>query len=219
MRPEVLKIVYPILNYGLRLKERRERGEEPDLETEQTTLKGLLNADEGRRFPEYWGDPDAARMGSPDAFLGIRYALACWLDEVLIDGQTRWGIEWDNKKLEQSLFMTQLRAVQVPLQARKAETQKGSDALEAFMLCVMLGFRGEWQLRLPELQDWVNANQARIAKNTKDQWPAPAALPEPPTFVPPLRGWERYQKMRRAGSFVLLVSLLALVVLAIVWQR
>src|SRR5438445_8130494 len=101
MRDEIAKLVYPIINYGLRLKERRESGEEPNLEKEQAVLKGMLNADEGRRLPDFYGDNrtegSVAFPGAMESmrrqgehFLGIRYALACWIDEILIDGSP-WG--------------------------------------------------------------------------------------------------------------------------------
>src|SRR5256885_17217982 len=98
MRPEVARIVYPVLNYGLKLKERREQGQEPDLDAEQAVLKGLLNVDEGRQRPEYWGEHSPERAGE-EAFLGTRYALTCWLDEILID-KPSWLLPFDNRKLE-----------------------------------------------------------------------------------------------------------------------
>src|SRR5262249_41169385 len=119
MRPEIARVVYPALNYGLKLKERRERGEEPDLDAEQAVLKGLLNADEGRKVPDYWGDAVSDRAGE-EPFLGIRYALTCWLDEILID-ESSWGVQWDNRKLEWALFSSHDRGWKFRPQAAKAE--------------------------------------------------------------------------------------------------
>ena len=130
MRPEVARIVYPVLNYGLRLKERREQGQEPDLDAEQAVLKGLLNADEGRQIPDYWGEVSQDRAGE-DAFLGIRYALTCWLDEILID-KTPWGVQFDNRKLEWSLFRSQDRGWKFRPQAAKADARQSVDAVEAW---------------------------------------------------------------------------------------
>ena len=59
------------------------------------------------------------------------------------------------------------------------------------------------------LAQWVSATQARLANDFKP-WTAPPEL-EPPTFVPPLRGRDRLQRMVLACGFVflLLVPLLA----------
>ena len=206
MRPEVARVVYPVLNYGLKLKERREQGQEPDLDAEQAVLKGLLNADEGRQIPEYWGDAGQDRAGE-DAFLGIRYALTCWLDEILID-KSPWGVQFDNRKLEWSLFRSQDRGWKFRPQAAKADARQSVDAVEAFMLCIMLGFRGDWLENREDLQAWINASQTRVARSQQEQWPAPPGLPVPLTNVPPLRGWERFQNMRRWRSMVGLLALL-----------
>jgi type VI secretion system protein ImpK len=213
MRPEVARVVYPVLNYGLRLKERREHGEEPELDAEQVVLKGLLNAPEGRHLPDYWGEADPQRMGD-DPFLGIRYALTCWLDEILID-TSPWGTNWDNRKLEWDLFNSADRGWKFRLQATKAESRSAVDAVEAFMLCIMMGFRGDWLENRAALQTWVNANQMRIAKFQQEQWPAPPGLPVPRTNVPPLRGWERFQRVRRWRSIVVLFAILIGVVLLV----
>lgn len=213
MRPEIARVVYPVLNYGLKLKERRERGEEPDLEAEQAVLKGLLNADEGRQLADYWGETIPDRPGD-DPFLGIRYALTCWLDEILID-KSPWGVEWDNRKLEWALFTSHDRGWKFRLQAAKAETRHAVDAVEAFMLCIMLGFRGQWLEDRADLQAWVSANQTRIARSQEEQWPAPPGLPVPRTNVPPLRGWERFQKMRRWRSVAVLLAIVVGVILVV----
>jgi type VI secretion system protein ImpK len=224
MRAEMAKVVYPVLNYGLKLKERRERGESPPLDTEQAVLKGLLKTDELALQSDFYGDarsdgayPGAEGRGAAignEPFLGIRYALCCWLDEILIDSSA-WGIDWDQKKLERALYSSADRAWKFPIQAEMAEKRESTDAIEVFMLCVMLGFRGEWQERRERLQTWVSANQARIARNQREQWPAPRALPEPPTNVPHLRGWEKFQKMRRVRSAVVLFGLLVATVLVV----
>jgi type VI secretion system protein ImpK len=212
MRPEVARIVYPVLNYGLRLKERREQGEEPDLDAEQAVLKGLLNADEGRQIADYWGEAGSDSAGDP--FLGIRYALTCWLDEILID-KSPWGVQFDNRKLEWALFKSQDRGWKFRPQAAKAEARPAVDGVEAFMLCIMLGFRGDWEENRDDLQAWVNANQTRIARSQEETWPAPPGLPPPRTKVPPLRGWERFQYMRRWRSIAVLSAIVIAVVLLV----
>ena len=226
MRDEIAKLVYPILNYGLRLKDRREKGEEPNLEKEQAVLKGMLNADEGRRLPDFYGDARSEGSVSAmpameslrrqgDQFLGIRYALACWIDEILIDSSA-WGRKWTEKQMESLLFPGPAeRAWKFWEQARRAETRPGDDVLEIFFLCVMLGFRGERRNRPDALKEWVDANQARIAKKQGKQWPAPPALAEPPANVPPLRGRQKFQKMVLVAAGLGLVAILTVVAMVL----
>jgi hypothetical protein len=110
MREEIADLVHPVLSYGLLLQERLKRGEAPDFDTEQAVLKGRLGTDlEARRIPEYGGD--AAGLdgvgGLPQAaggerFLGIRYALACWLDEIFIL-DSPWSRAWAEKQFESAV--------------------------------------------------------------------------------------------------------------------
>ncbi len=218
MQEEIGNLVHSAISYGVRLKERLEKGEALHLEQEQGELKGLLLSDaEARRWTDFGGerghDPSvsvigATRMGDPgrrgaDFFLGIRYALACWLDEIFIV-DSPWDTQWNEHKLEVALYGTNDRAWKFWEQARRAETRPGSDALEVFFLCVMLGFRGDLREQPDKLQDWVRNTQARIAKSQSQEWPVPAEL-DPPIYVPPLRGREKLQKAILAGGVLLLI--------------
>src|SRR5437868_4838997 len=133
MRDEIADLVHPVLSYGLQVKERLERKEPLDLGTEQAALKGLLLTElEARRLVDFGGEvgsetrsggmsrADMGRRGS-EAFLGIRYALACWLDELFIL-DSPWGREWNERKLEASLYGSNDRAWAFWEQARRAET-------------------------------------------------------------------------------------------------
>ena len=42
MREAIVNLVYPVLMQGLRLRERIDSGVQPDIEQEQSTLKGML---------------------------------------------------------------------------------------------------------------------------------------------------------------------------------
>src|SRR4051794_25297936 len=88
--------VYRVINHALALRERLERGESPDIEKEQGQLMALIqNEMEARRLPDYGGD------GAN--FLGVRYALACWLDELFIV-YSPWADLWNKRKLEVTLY-------------------------------------------------------------------------------------------------------------------
>jgi type VI secretion system protein ImpK len=211
MREEYANLVHPVFTYALRLKERLERGERPSFENEQMALKGLLMSDhEARRWSEFGGSgdaPDISRHGgvgrrNPEQFLGIRYALACWLDEIFIT-DSPWESQWNPRKLETALYGTNVRAELFWDQARLAEGRPGSDALEVFYLCVMLGFRGELRGDPEKLKQRTDAIGRRIGREQSREPPKEPGL-EVPSNVPPLYGRERFQRMIVVGAVVTL---------------
>jgi type VI secretion system protein ImpK len=196
MRNDLAQIVYPVLNYGLRLRERLERGDKPDMLDEQAALKSLLQpAAEAARLPEYGGDGER--------FLGARYALACWLDELFIL-ESPWGSRWNEKKLEEGLFSTNDRAWKFWLQAKLAQGRSDKDALEVFYLCVMLGFRGEG----PDgesIAAWRDAVETQMTRGKPPDWPEKPQELKPEGNAVPRRARER---LRLVVALVLLVAAL-----------
>ncbi|SRR5216684_6080571 len=197
MRDDIANLVFPIFQHGLRLKARLLRGERPDIAAEQAALKGLLGS-ATQAHP--WGSDGAPISHSvvegmgrgPAAFLGIRYALTCWLDEIMIDSP--WDAQWNEMKLEQSLYFSNLRFNKFWEQARLAESMPGSDALETFLLCVLLGFRGETADDPHRLREWVVNVQTRIAKSQSANQPSvPEGRME--ANVPALPWADRYSIM------------------------
>ena len=216
MQEATADVVFPIINYGLDLKERLDRGETPDLDTERAELKRLLNAPQARRLEDFNSDDSRLTItqAGSQTFFGIRYALVCWLDEIFIDSP--WRDQYYPKALEPELYGIRLRAEKFWQQATLAETKRGSDALEVFFLCVMLGFRGDPTYLSPaqpgaesgtpeeRLQRWATDMQNRIARTQGGDNPTPPEL-DPQTNVPPLHGRERFQKMVLIGGMLLLV--------------
>jgi type VI secretion system protein ImpK len=222
VREDIGNVVHPVLAYGLNLRKRVQDGQALDLDREQAALKELLLSDhEARRWAEYGGGSSRgaeALLGAQRAaasgvqvrpawteeFLGIRYALVCWLDEIMVDSPIR--DRWDDRKLETQLYGTNDRAESFWEQARRAEGRVGSDASEVFFLCVILGFRGELRGQPEKVQDWVNAVQARIDPGQAVDCPIPADK-DRPSYVPPRYGRERLQRMVLIWAAVLLVLL------------
>jgi type VI secretion system protein ImpK len=202
MQEELANLVHPVFCYGLDLQDRLERGESPRIDVEQAALRALLLTElEATRWADFGGD-EAPRRGagaaaaetaaSTPVFLGARYALACWLDDLFIL-YTRWSEPWTESKLEAALYGGNDRAWRFWEQASLAERRQSTDALEVYFLCVMLGFRGEL-LEAPEkLRAWVSANQARLSRQGAEDWPHPAEL-EVVTNVPPLHAREKLQR-------------------------
>ncbi len=220
MREEIAELVHPIISSALQLKQRLDRQEDLDLATEQSHLKGLLqNELASKRWAEYGGEmgsgtqsinlsamtgraAEPGRRGS-DSFLGIRYALVCWIDELFIL-DSPWSRQWNERKLEVALYGTNDRAWAFWEQARRAESRPGSDALEVFFLCVMLGFRGELREDPAKLKAWVDSTQARIAKSQGAEMPFPPEL-EAPIYVPPRHGREKLQRMVLSAAVLVIV--------------
>jgi type VI secretion system protein ImpK len=185
MREELGNLIYPVFRRGLSLKERLDQGERLDLAVEQAELRGMLKAGESQRWPAYVGDGDQ--------FLGIRYALVSWLDEVFsID--CLWEDQWRERTLEFALFGTRIRAEKFWEQERLAKARTDTDALEAFYLCVMLGFRGDLREKPAELDEWREAAEAQLNQGKAQTWSAPPEL-RPPTYVPPLTSRDRLRRV------------------------
>ena len=208
MQDTISSLVHPILAYGLDLKGRLDRGESPTIEIEQAALKGLLLSEvESRRYAAFGGDVekvgDESRGRGSQTFLGIRYALTCWLDELFIV-DSPWSKAWNERKLEVAFYGTNDRAWKFWVQARLAEGRPGIDALEVFFLCVMLGFRGELREEPERLRAWAAAAQTQVARGHGQKWPVPPEL-EPASNVPPLHGADRLRRFTVVAFVFLLV--------------
>ena len=132
MQEEIADLVHAVIDHGLDVKERLDRGEAPVLRPSRRRLKQLLS---GRERGQ-------AATPTSTTELDIRYALVCWLDELFILDPA-WGTQWNEHKLEVALFGTNDRAWKFWEKARRPLTRTDSDVLEVYYLCVMLGFRGE----------------------------------------------------------------------------
>ena len=197
-----------VLLAGLNLRDRIARGDRPHLATEQAKLKALLRSGDE---PSPWaGGVSAFAMQSVGAgseavqgFLGMRYAFVCWLDEILIEAGWR---EWDENKLEQALYRTNIRYRNFWTQAKLAETAGlGHEASAAYLYCVWLGFQGEMSEAPEKLRDWTIAARSRV---TRQMGREPTAIPQraPVCDVPLLEGLDAYKRMTGRLTVVLLFA-------------
>ena len=208
MNDIIVRRMHDILGAGLDLKERLDRGESPSFETESARLRALVVGDAALAQDSGYNGELAGLAFRPDAefdpgerFLGARYALACWLDEVFIlDSPTWWAERWEGNTFETALYGgTQQRAWRFWDQAQRADGPRGSPAaLEAYLWCVMLGFRGSPPADLHP-GAWVEASRKRVLAGRSSEFPAPAERDLPAT-VPPLRGRERFARMLRVAT-------------------
>src|SRR5262249_22299725 len=76
MREDLADLVYPVLAYLIRKRDALDRGDPLEVDKVQADLRASLKSPaEAQRLPDFGGDGGD--------FLGVRYALACWLDERL----------------------------------------------------------------------------------------------------------------------------------------
>ncbi len=216
MRDELAKQVYPVLQHGLKLKAKLDRGERPNLHAEQAELKRLLGS---HSQPSPWGTGQNLSVTTgieTGRFLGVRYAMTCWLDELFIN--SAWSREWDENKLELALFQRQDRFWLFWEQAAQAETTpESADAVEAFLMCVLLGFRGKRAEDEPGVfREWVSAARARAGKGYGKELPA---IPEiaPTSNVPVLDGVEGYRRMAKALGLTVLIAIFVVTFLIVLW--
>jgi type VI secretion system protein ImpK len=203
MQDAIAQLVYPVLSYGLRLQERMDQGEQADLDQEQAILKEMLLTDRAARQWLDYGGETVSRTDHDEVFLGIRYALVCWLDE-LFTSSAAWGGRWNEQKLEVELYGTNDRAWKFWRQAELAQSRAGTDAVEAFFLCVALGFRGELRERPDRLARWLATTARQLGRVPELDFGAIAELAPAPN-VPPLLGRDRLQRMVVTGWIVLMV--------------
>jgi type VI secretion system protein ImpK len=198
MREEIADLVYPIVAYAVQALQSVQRGDSVDMGAVQSELRGRLKtASEAQRWPDYGGDGDR--------FLGIRYGLTCWLDELFLR-ESPWHDQWNERKLEESLYGSNERAWKFWFQAKLAQMRPSSDGLEAFYLLVMLGFRGEGPEKPDSVATWRDAAEAQLQRSANQPWAGPQEL-QPEMVVTPRRGRERLRTV-----LVLLIGAVALIV-------
>ena len=141
-----------------------------------------------------------------------RYALTCWLDEIFI-ADSAYSEQWNERKLEVALYGgSSDRAWRFWEQAHLAEKRPGSDALEVYYWCAMLGFRGEFVDKPEKLQSWVEGIRDRIRRAHRAELSLPADQGFQ-TYVPQLTGIDRFGTAVRLGAALILVAIPIIVVL------
>src|SRR4051812_6352785 len=102
MQEELSNLVHSVFRHGVLLRERLIRGEACELEVEQAALRQLLLSEvEAKRWPEFGGDlvRFAQIEERAEPYLGARFALTCWLDELFIL-YSPWSSIWNEHKME-----------------------------------------------------------------------------------------------------------------------
>jgi hypothetical protein len=207
MNDELTRHIISVLDYGIKLKERLAGGEHLLLDAENAKLKQMLWGEGAVRGHPDYGD-NLPRPVLPDnrEFLGVRYALASWLDEIFIeDPHSPWREAWKDRALESDVYGgSQERAWRFWVQAELAEKRPGAEALEAYLWCVMLGFRGDPRVVNPA--EWAERVRRRVLAARQQEVRLPADL-NLRTHVPALRGRDRLRTAARVLVIVAAVGL------------
>lgn len=158
MTPEFAKAVDPVFLRALQLLDRIAEGEAVSPPDEQAALRGLLDKAEGM-------------IGQSKEWNLAKYALVAWIDEMLVDPQWRGGDWWTNHVLEWEQFNTMDRFHLFYERARDAHAAGFRNALEAYYLAVVLGFRGLYK---DEHSSQLAA--ARELPETLEKWAVQVAM-------------------------------------------
>jgi type VI secretion system protein ImpK len=129
MTPKFANAVDPIFLQILDLLARIQRQDKASAQEERLRVGALF-------------DQAAAVLGAGAEWELAKYALASWIDEVLLDAPWDGADWWSNNVLEVALFNTRLCNERFYLRALEASSLAQRDALEVFYVCVVLGFRG-----------------------------------------------------------------------------
>jgi type VI secretion system protein ImpK len=212
-------VVFPVIASALDLKDRLDRGEIREnemnsrIETEQRKLLELLRADgEIRRQVDYSGDGGV--------FLGARYALCCWIDELfIVHTHAPWSDLWKERILELAVFglgnsawkfWEQLDVVLKHPNTPRPSVAPGLDALETFFLCVTLGFRGKYLDDPAKVREYIEEMRPQLSKLSTFEAPRELGVT---TNVEPLVGRQKLKSVILIYGSVLLVLMLVLLVL------
>lgn len=184
MTPKFAQAVDPIYLHVLGMLDRISRDEKPLPQDERMRIRALI-------------DQAEAIIGGGQEWDLTKYAIASWIDEVLVE--TPWDGRdwWSNNVLEVELFNTRLCNERFYVRAQEASTLTRRDALEVYYVCVVLGFRGLYRdpnlaamltqnHNLPaDLETW--AKQASLSIRLGQGRPPLAAPRREIVGAPPLR--------------------------------
>ncbi|MSU76677.1 MAG: hypothetical protein EXS16_01145 [Gemmataceae bacterium] len=215
MRKEIADFVFPVIRAAVEYKEGLRSNESVWRsrfgECQKKLLALLLAPVPDSLRPDVLGDPrlvDASGGTTQTGFLGIRYALACWLDDIFILDSI-WNEQWNAFKMEYTLYKLNKRNTEFWEQAMRSQTRPTRDALEVYYLCVMLGFRGKMSEKPVELNAWRDAIQTQITEPEARIYVPPQGLVVPPTVDKTLAGSQKLQTWLKrftiAGALTLAV--------------
>ncbi len=180
MRAEFAIAVDPIFDYALQTIAEIDRGGESSAQVIYSQLLNLFDRAE-------------ALLGPSSQWQLAKYALAAWIDEMLLSSPWSGAEWWREHILEMELFQTRLCSVRFFQLAHQASAETDRDALEVFVNCVQLGFRGVFAesdpaatkpriegLMLPgTIEEWLRQMEPRLdVHRLRQRTPVVARFPQ-----------------------------------------
>ena len=217
MRKEIADFVFPVFRKAIELKEGLAANPRAwEFADGQKKLLGLLQAPVPEAFrSDLLGDQRTLDTmgggGHRNGFLGMRYALACWLDEIFI-ADSPWKDQWNDSKLETTLYGMNERASEFWKQAQLAQAWPTREALEVFYLCAMLGFQGEMINNRADMQAWRDSVEPQITQAEGREYAPPPGMTITPN-VRALKGAAIMQKWFVAATLMGLLLIPLVIVL------
>lgn len=199
MTESFANLVYPIVRHVVDFQEGLDRGEDPDLPGTRRRIMELLGESEAR---------SRASTQLASDFALAKAALVYWVDEILLGSKWARAAEWKEHILEYEIYGRWVGGEAFYERAAEAERLSGTDPLEVFYLCVVLGFQGRYAYEKDALAQWVARAYERIASSNPHPDRFLADDPAPREGLRPLPG----QTMLLAVS--VLVSATVLLTLA-----
>jgi type VI secretion system protein ImpK len=147
-------VVGPLFQHVVDLLGRIDRGEAGTLDDER---RGILAAID---------EADRKASGLAQVVQNYqlsRHAIIYWIDEVLTDSRWAHAGEWRQRILEWDFYRDRIRADAFYERLDRAERLDSVDPLEAFLLCLTLGFRGRLADDPDELRRVVGRVYGRVA--------------------------------------------------------
>lgn len=129
MSPDFSSAVDPVFTYVLSVIDDIESGRTPRPDDVNARVRALIDQAENR-------------LGRREDWDLAKYALAAWVDDLLIEAPWDGRSWWEENRLEFQMFRTSEAFTEFYLQAGRATEFPRKDALEVFYICVVLGFRG-----------------------------------------------------------------------------
>jgi type IV/VI secretion system ImpK/VasF family protein len=221
MRKEIADFVFPVLRAAIEYKEGLRTNESVWRsrfgECQKKMLALLLAPVPDSLRLDVLGDPrlvDAGAANPQVGFLGLRYALACWLDDIFILDSV-WNDQWNANKMEYSLYKLNKRNTEFWEQAQRSQTRPTRDALEVYYLCVMFGFRGKMFEKPVELNAWRDSVQTQITEPEAREYVAPQGLVVLPTVDKTLMGTSQMQTWVKRLTVVGAIAVAVVLILAV----
>jgi type VI secretion system protein ImpK len=168
MTDEFANLVMPLFQKALRLLDQLSWGESrTGNEVLDQATKWINQA-----VPKTTDKPELAR-----SFELAKYGLVTWIDEILTESTWGESVGWSvgSQLLEWSIYETRDGGWKYWQAAARAEKEGDLDALEVYLLCATLGFKGTMADNEAGLSEWVDRVYERVAAGSSI---APRPFPE-----------------------------------------